>query len=99
MSRNPGKDEPDAVTELPELPELPELIDAHRNRLSALLADIPESAGGRHRRTDAHAGAATSASIDDWDYSDHHRPPREETPEQNPPEAPEDTGEESTNEE
>lgn len=96
MSRNPGNDEPDAVVELPELPEQ---IDAHRSPLSALLADIPESAGGRRRGTDAHAGTGTSSFIEDWEYSDHHRPPREETPEESPAEASEETGEEPTSEE
>ncbi|NIY68407.1 hypothetical protein [Streptomyces malaysiensis] len=96
MSRKPGNDDPDAVAELAELPER---IDARRSRLSALLADIPASAVGRRRGTDAHAGTGTSSFIEDWEYSDHHRPPREETPEESPAEAAEGTGEEPTNEE
>ncbi|WP_413103328.1 hypothetical protein [Streptomyces sp. Inha503] len=93
MSRNPGEDEPDAVAGLPEL------IDAHRSRLSALLADIPDSGSGCRRGGGARAGTGTSSFIEDWDYAEPYRPPREETLDEGPAEEPEDTGTEPASEE
>ncbi len=93
MPHSPGKDEPDAVGGLSEL------IDAHRSRLSALLADIPEAGSGCPRGTGAHVGTATSSSIDDWEYSGPYRRPREETQNESPAEDPRDTDTEAASDE
>ncbi|MGA6155027.1 hypothetical protein ACPEIC_16955 [Stenotrophomonas sp. NPDC087984] len=92
MSQNPGKDEPDAVAELPEL------IAAHRGRLSALLADIPDSGGGCRRGAGPYAGMATSAGNDQWAGFGYYEQPREVTQGASPAEEPEDTGTESVSE-